>query len=700
MRYPFCLCSILAILLLPVHQAQSQWVPTNGPYGGSVYSMAALGSTLFVGAERDIYRSTDGGMTWQPSENVRKPYSVRSIVICGGRIFAAASSDRGMFSSEDIYMSVDTGRTWSVENSGLDPSEDIISTTLAVKGDTVFAGTETGVFCRTSGEKSWRSAQGNVPNNAVWVLCSSSDAVYAIMGRGLYRTRNSGMSWTLIDSNSTWHLNPSTLLVQDSVIIAGIGIGYNSNVSTNLGVTWTAGHIGSTHSSVNALVLGAGALYAGTSEGVFRSLDHGTTWTAVSAGIPKTSINALCVGGGIIAAGSYGSVYISADSAKHWTASNSGFSCSVIRALAIDAGVLYAGTQSGVSISSDGGEHWRDVSLNGREVFVDALVAKNGMVYAGSSHNGLFRSTDGGSTWSKVNEDSLYWAESEIFVTGDSIFTMQGDRHVYLSIDSGRNWMQRSVQQFSVLAFCAVHGYMFAAGYDGIFRSSDGGNRWDCMSALAAIDLANDGEMVFALTETGGVLLSINDGVTWTRSSTWPTHPGIWFATAIAVHGKTVFVSAYDGFGIGTVWSSNDLGATWTSIDDGTDGTDIAAFATTPLMLFAGGWFSTVLRRPLSELVPVENRMAVVPAGIQLEQNAPNPFSQQTQISYTLQFGGYATLKVYDISGRTIATLVDEDVVAGTHHMMWDAGGLPSGVYVCRLTAGQYMAARTMVFAH
>ncbi|MBP1679271.1 MAG: hypothetical protein H6Q29_1182, partial [Bacteroidetes bacterium] len=75
---------------------------------------------------------------------------------------------------------------------------------------------------------------------------------------------------------------------------------------------------------------------------------------------------------------------------------------------------------------------------------------------------------------------------------------------------------------------------------------------------------------------------------------------------------------------------------------------------------------------------------------IRLLQNYPNPFNPKTVIRYEMSEPRNVRLVVHDVLGRTVAVLVDERKEAGEHQVSWDAQGLPSGVYMCRLEAGLY----------
>ncbi|HBZ39391.1 MAG TPA: hypothetical protein DEO59_13265 [Balneola sp.] len=76
-----------------------------------------------------------------------------------------------------------------------------------------------------------------------------------------------------------------------------------------------------------------------------------------------------------------------------------------------------------------------------------------------------------------------------------------------------------------------------------------------------------------------------------------------------------------------------------------------------------------------------------MPEGFKLGQNYPNPFNPTTNINYSIDQTGFVTLKVYDITGREVATLVNNRENAGDHTVTFDATNLASGVYIYTLQA-------------
>lgn len=94
---------------------------------------------------------------------------------------------------------------------------------------------------------------------------------------------------------------------------------------------------------------------------------------------------------------------------------------------------------------------------------------------------------------------------------------------------------------------------------------------------------------------------------------------------------------------------------------------------------------------------PVEQGLDAEKRGYQLNPNYPNPFNPTTTIGFSLPRREHVTLKVFDVLGREVATLVEGEREAGEHKVVFDAGTLPSGVYVVRLQAGSGVYQHTVL---
>jgi hypothetical protein len=135
-------------------------------------------------------------------------------------------------------------------------------------------------------------------------------------------------------------------------------------------------------------------------------------------------------------------------------------------------------------------------------------------------------------------------------------------------------------------------------------------------------------------------------------------------------------------------WNWGAYPYTLTTVDLGPRPRGIA-FSVTGDTAFVGGFNHgkaaiQMFKRVATSVDPIDDGM---PSGYTLSQNYPNPFNPSTEIQFTLTKGGYTTLKVYDMLGKEVATLVDENLNPGTFKTKFDASRLASGTYVYTLTS-------------
>jgi endo-1,4-beta-xylanase len=127
-----------------------------------------------------------------------------------------------------------------------------------------------------------------------------------------------------------------------------------------------------------------------------------------------------------------------------------------------------------------------------------------------------------------------------------------------------------------------------------------------------------------------------------------------------------------------------------------------AQFSTSPYSVSRGGiltlgTFAVGKFKNVEDIVGVERNKEAVPTQSSLSQNYPNPFNPTTTIQYSVLSTEYISLKVYDVLGRELSTLVSEVKPPGIYTVKWEAQGLASGIYFYRLEAGQFTETRKLV---
>ena len=106
---------------------------------------------------------------------------------------------------------------------------------------------------------------------------------------------------------------------------------------------------------------------------------------------------------------------------------------------------------------------------------------------------------------------------------------------------------------------------------------------------------------------------------------------------------------------------------------------------------------NSIWRRPLSDILEVNQISELVPSSYSLQQNYPNPFNNTSNLKFQIVNTGDVKLVVYDIMGREVQTLVNEQLTPGTYETSFDGSQLTSGVYFYRLNAGDFVETKKML---
>jgi photosystem II stability/assembly factor-like uncharacterized protein len=262
--------------------------------------------------------------------------------------------------------------------------------------------------------------------------------------------------------------------------------------SSDGGISWQPAGLPRT---VLSLALTPSSLYAGTSRGgVYRSDDHGLTWRAASEGLTGFSVSELAVDPTTpttLYASTDNGVHKSDDGGLTWRAV--GLSGQRVRTLAViptTPTTLYAGVgygdEPGVYKSTDGGETWRAIGLPGQRILTLAVDPTTPTtLYAGVQEGGVQRSDDGGETWRAVGLPgrtvralAIHPVEPATLFAGTND---NGDNALFRSTDGGATWSE-SIRTTGIIAVVIdpnAPETVYAANENGeILRSTDGGATW------------------------------------------------------------------------------------------------------------------------------------------------------------------------------------------------------------------------------
>jgi photosystem II stability/assembly factor-like uncharacterized protein len=369
-----------------------------------------------------------------------------------------------------------------------------------------------------------------------------------------------------------------------------------------------------------------------------------------------------------------------------WVQTNGPFGRTVF-SLAVSGSNIFAGTDSGVFLSTNYGTNWTAVNSGLTNTDVRALAVIDSNIFAGT-YGGVFLSTDTGTSWTTVN--SGLGANTHVYsfgVSGSNIFVATDSRGVLFSTNIGTSWTQVKGFVNPYTVSLAVSGSNILVGtYGGVFLSTDTGTSWTQVTTGLAesylvYSFAFSDSNIFAGTEKG-IILSTDTGTSWTAvNSDLPVNTHVY---SFGVSGSSIFAGTDSG-----VFLSTDNGANWAAINSCLMYTDIRSLAVIDSNIFAGTYGGGVWRMPLSETTAIINHK------LQRETSdfhirPPSHTSPFVTVAFSLPQSEHITVKTYDLSGRTIAVLVNKSLGSGSHRITWNTQNMSSGCYMIKLQSGSY----------
>lgn len=403
-----------------------------------------------------------------------------------------------------------------------------------------------------------------------------------------------------------------------------------------------------------------------------------------------------------------------------WLQQQSGVTCTLIGVRFTSRLNGWAVGQNGTMLrTTDGGASWNQVAspLSGdldKICFVDS--AKGWIVGA---YNTILSTTDGGDSWQQNIDNSPYsgnyYAVSCTNVNSKTECWLGGGHAPdgYNIIEKANGYGQWYPQ---IIGFAGrLTGIYFlndslgwATGDSNLILSTKNGGLWWNQGTLPALPphpyYQGLCDVKFFSPEVGlcvgnadVIMKSTDGGASWKVVQLYPYSMGILFRAFIVNDSVAYAVGDTSASGAGIIEKSTDVGDTWISQHVSAPVGYDAHFEDICFVSDSEGWAvggNGVIVHTTNGGDSTGDSMATsVNPKIQiynfnLKQNYPNPFNPTTAINYSLAKTSLVTLKVYDVLGREVKTLVNEQENAGDHSLSFDATSLPSGVYFYRLQAG------------
>jgi photosystem II stability/assembly factor-like uncharacterized protein len=358
--------------------------------------------------------------------------------------------------------------------------------------------------------------------------------------------------------------------------------------------------------------------------------------------------------------------------------------------------------------TSDGGRNWQIQNSNVPSFITDIHFVDENYGWAVTVNeifpfnNIILKTTNGGDDWIAENfQDSSALMRTIFFF--DSLHGFIGGSYIAETTNGGSTWTQATIDS-SLLSSYPVYNFKFynkqfgyacggALDIAGVmWRTTNSGKGWSAQGvsadqvydlfifdSLNAITLSGDPEGFFGIAK----IKTTDSGLNWGYEAL-PI-----FGLSFAIDFRTVSEGwSASGF---KLLSSSDFGETWNekNVPDSSIIYDLQFVDS--LTGFAVGANGLILKYiPPYDVIPP-------PAQFMLYQNYPNPFNTSTKIRFQISNFEFVNLKVYDVLGNEVATLVNEEKAAGIYEVEFNAEGLPSGIYFYQMKAGNFVKNNKMV---
>ena len=375
-----------------------------------------------------------------------------------------------------------------------------------------------------------------------------------------------------------------------------------------------------------------------------------------------------------------------------------------ITCLDIVDGQLYAGYDSLLFRTSDGLSWTAMNPISNSAEIIQTITSFEGQLFVGTFAHGVFKSTDSGVSWDQINTGLsglgaqyisafVTWQNKLIMGTyGAGTYVLNADMQSWspfgnlpLNI-SGTVYSMTSIGD-TLIAGAGANGY--------IYKLTPGSNQWEEINfsgglLLSALSFAHHEENLY-MGSHNGVWKSSNNGLKWDYAGNGLESTAGW-ELIVRSYQKTLYAMA-SVKNVTYIYRSDDAGQNWTLDIQPKPGfsSDMEVFGDRLFVANEDGlWY-----RDLSTTDVDKDKE--LPNDFLLSQNYPNPFNPSTVIEFHLPSEGFVTLKVFDVLGREVKTLLNEYRAQGRHTVTFDAKNLAGGVYFYQLKTKNRVLTKKMI---
>ncbi len=411
-----------------------------------------------------------------------------------------------------------------------------------------------------------------------------------------------------------------------------------------------------------------------------------------------------------------------------WIQVNPGFNHSYNSVHFVDSmNGLACGAAGAIIKTSNGGINWINISSGINLNLNDIKFFTPSTAIAVGDYQIILQSTNGGLNWSIVNaQASQNYQINNINLSGQdqaiahSITYLDPYyyRYLYKTSNMGSSWQILQVyvpavwMHFLNLNTGWANGSYFTGPplnqyYLRVSKTTNGGINWTVINQSSGVSINPgkiyfyDNNLGFKFSHIGTVYFyrSLDGGVNWGSG-------GVTLNRLIRCY---YFVNSLTGWIVGEnslLYKTDNGGSSWTEqISPVATNLNSVNFINSQTGWIAAGAFGLLLTHSGGVYTSIKNLSNQVPEKFYLSQNYPNPFNPLTKIKFEIPLlrgvsegrGVLVRLIIYDILGREIATLINQQLKPGTYEVEWDGINFPSGVYFYKLMSDEFSDTKKMV---